>query len=122
LSDEWTIGRRNSFITSVLRAGSRRWPPKYETLREAATEKKINPKTGRLAQLYLCATCCGEWSSKDVQVDHISPIILPTGFTTWDMYIERLFCDKDNMQVLCISCHKVKTQEEKELRKQYGNY
>lgn len=105
----------------MLRAGSRRWPPKYTTLAEAKTEKKINHKTGRLAQMYLCATCCEEWSAKDVQVDHIDPIIPHTGFTTWDMYIERLFCDKDNMQVLCLTCHKLKTLEEKELRKQYGN-
>lgn len=113
MADTWTEGRRRGFIVSVLRAGSRRWPPKYETLAEAKTEKKINPKTGRLAQLYLCATCCGEFSSKDVQVDHIDPVIPKSGFTTWDNYIERLFCDKDNMQVLCIDCHKIKSKEER---------
>ena len=47
---KWTEARYRSFITSTLRAGSRKWPPKYETLNAAKTEKKTNEKTGRLAQ------------------------------------------------------------------------
>ncbi len=53
----WTTARFNSFITSILRSGSRRWGPKYSTLNEAKTEKKINPASGRLAQHFLCASC-----------------------------------------------------------------
>ena len=115
---EWTPGRIRAFVTSVLRAGSRRWPPKYKTLAAAKTEKKINKKSGRLAQHYLCACCCDEFTSKDVQVDHIVPIIDPkTGFTTWDDFIARLFCTEDNMQVLCVGCHKIKSKEEASERK-----
>ena len=114
MGDPWTEGRRKGFITSVLRAGSRRWPPKYQTLAEAYVGQRINPKTNREGKHYLCATCCGEFPSKDVQVDHIEPIINPkTGFTTWDSFIANLFCDKDNLQVLCSSCHKIKSKEER---------
>jgi len=110
----WTDGRKKAFITSVLRSGSRRWPPKYETLNEAKTQKKINIKTGRLAQHYLCADCKEEHPSKNVQVDHIKPVIdQQVGFTTWDSFITRLFCDKDNLQVLCKTCHDTKTKKEK---------
>lgn len=101
---------------SVLRAGSRRWPPKYQTLNEAYVGQKINSKTGREAKHYLCATCCGEFPSKDVQVDHIDPVVPASGFISWDSTIERLFCSKDNMQVLCSVCHKIKSKEER-----YGN-
>ena len=38
--NEWTAGRIKSFITSVLRAGSRRWPPKYETLNKCLYRTK----------------------------------------------------------------------------------
>ena len=31
----WTQGRINGFITSVLRSGMRRWPPKYQTLQDS---------------------------------------------------------------------------------------
>jgi hypothetical protein len=73
----WTEGRIRSFITSTLRAGSRRWPPKYTTLNNAKTEKKTNEKTGRLAQHYKCNGCKKEFTSKDVEVDHIKPVIDP---------------------------------------------
>ena len=115
---EWTEGRKKSFVTSVLRAGSRRWPPKYETLNEAKTEKKINVKTGRLAQHYLCKKCKQDFPAKEVQIDHIKPVIDPkVGFVSWDVFIERLYCDKKNFQCLCVACHKNKTKKESIARK-----
>jgi len=112
-SGTWTEGRWNSFVTSCLRAGSRRWPPKYETLNEAKTEKKINVKTGRLAQHYRCASCLEEFTAKDVQVDHIDPIANGKDTISWDEFINRLFCEKHNLQVLCIPCHKIKSKDER---------
>lgn len=115
MAPPWTEGRKRAFIVSVLRAGSRRWPPKYETLNEAKTEKKKNTKTNRVAQHYLCAACGVDFPNTQVQVDHISPVVdVKTGFTTWDNYIDRLFCGKDNLQVLCKTCHAIKTKEEKQ--------
>jgi len=109
----WTEGRFNSFVTSILRSGSRRWGPKYETLNEAKTEKKINPRSGRLAQHFLCASCKKEHVAKDIQVDHIKPI----GFDkTWDEFINGLYCERDNLQCLCVACHKEKTIREKKTK------
>lgn len=110
---EWTAGRRQSFIVSVLRNGTRRYPPKFQTLSEAKTEKKVNPKTNRVAQHYLCAVCTCDFPAKDVQVDHIVPVVGTSGFTTWDEYINNLFCEKHNLQVLCKECHGSKTKEER---------
>lgn len=106
----WSAGRFNSFVTSILRSGSRRWGPKYSILNEAKTEKRINVKSGRLAQHYRCAKCADEYVAKDVQVDHITPI----GYDkTWDEFIDGLFCERENLQVLCTACHKTKTLSEK---------
>lgn len=111
---EWTPARKKAFIVSVLRSGTRRWPPKYETLNDAKTEKKINVATGRLAQHYKCKKCKKDFPAKQVQVDHKEPVVDPkTGFTTWDSFIERLFCEKNNLQVLCTTCHDLKTKKEK---------
>ena len=116
---EWTDGRKRSFIVSTLRAGNRRWPPRYETLNDAKTDKRINKKTGRLAQHYLCECCGLEFPAKDVQVDHILPVVDPAkGFISWDVYIERMFCDKDNLQVLCKTCHDAKTKIERKIKKE----
>jgi 5-methylcytosine-specific restriction endonuclease McrA len=114
-SKEWTPARKKAFIVSILRGGSRRYPPKYETLNEAKTEKKINKASGRLAQHFLCAECSKEFPAKLIQVDHIEPVVDPAiGFQDWNSFIERLFCDKGNLQTLCKACHAVKTAQEKQ--------
>jgi len=112
----WTDGRLRSFITSTIRSGFRRWPDKYEALNLAKIGKCINEATGRMAEHYKCAKCRKNYVAKDVQVDHIDPVVPPSGFTTWDDFISRLFCSAKNLQVLCCGCHKVKTKIETEER------
>ena len=114
----WTEGRWRAFITSVLRGGFRKYPAKFETLKEAKVGKLLNEKSGRMAEHYRCASCNQDFPMKDVQVDHIKPVVDPKrGFKTWDEYIDRLYCDSDNLQVLCIPCHKAKTAKEGKKRK-----
>lgn len=115
----WTEARLKAFIISGLRAASRRYPPKFETLNDAKTTKKINEKTGRIAQHYRCKACKDEFPAKEVQVDHKKPVIDPKiGFVDWNTYIERMFCKKSNLQVLCTTCHKKKSDKERNARKQ----
>lgn len=120
---KWTDARFNSFIKSALRAASRRWPPKFETLNDACVGVKVNVKTGRQAKHYKCAQCGGEFPAKEVQVDHIKPIVDPVlGFTNWDDVVYGMFCEKHNLQVLCIDpCHKSKTAAEKQQSKERMN-
>ena len=77
----------------------------------------VNVKTGRAAKHYACAECKAYFPAKDVQVDHINPIVPTGGFTTWDDLIENLFCEADQMQCLCKPCHKIKTKQENTTRK-----
>ena len=117
LSNGWTEGRLKSFITSTLRGGFRKFPPKYETLKKASVGKKINAKTKRMAEHFTCNMCKGEFPAKEVNVDHISPVVCPyTGFVDWNTFINRLFCDGGNLQVLCSPCHDLKTAEERKER------
>ncbi len=115
---EWTDARFRSFVTSALRAASRRWPPKFKALKEAFVGRKTNKKTGKLAMHYKCAKCKKHFVATDVQVDHVLPVVDPkVGFVGWDSFIDRIFCEIENLQVLCKPCHKVKTEEEKAERK-----
>lgn len=117
-SKQWTEARFRSFVTSALRAASRRWPPKFDVLKKAFIGKKTNKKTGKLAMHYKCAKCLGSFVAADVQVDHIHPVVDPIrGFISWDVYIDRIFCEVHGLQVLCKPCHDVKTKLEKEMRK-----
>ena len=79
-------------------------------MNEAKTEKKVNPTTGRIAQHYRCQICEAEFTSKNIQVDHIVPIGVGR---TWDEFIDALFCETENLQAVCIDCHKTKTKQEK---------
>lgn len=116
--DDWTEGRFNAFIVSVLRGGMRRFPNKWRALEAALYGSGINETTGRKAKLYTCASCAKLFTAKAIEIDHIEPVVNPvTGFTTWDDYISRLFCPTYNLQALCKPCHKQKTKEEKSLRK-----
>ncbi len=118
---EWSPARWHAFVVSVLRSGTRKYPPKYETLNEAKTEKKTNTKTGRVAQHFRCNHCKMEFPASSVQVDHTIPVVDPkVGFISWDEFIARLFCSKENLQVLCTQCHDLKTQGERNLRKKHS--
>lgn len=114
----WTTGRLKGFITSTIRAGFRKYPPKYEALKASIVAKKENKATGRIATFYECAECKKEFLAKEVEVDHIIPVVCPKeGFTTWDNFINRLFCGIENLQVLCVACHKLKSAKERKERK-----
>jgi len=122
-NNQWTEARFRSFIFSLLRQGTRRWAPKSDVKKEGKVSRGI----------YECASCkqhvpvtvptiTKEGKRKRVNnvfVDHIEPIVDPAvGFTTWDEYIERMFCEKDNLQLLCKECHDIKSKEETKIKKE----
>jgi len=115
----WTAARMSSFIKSVLRAGSRKWPQKYEALKRALKGRFLDKSTGKMSNRYTCAGCGNMFKLVDVQVDHISPVVSVEGFVDWNEYISRMYCEADGFQVLCSTCHSVKTQNERKARKEY---
>lgn len=110
---KWSEAEFNSFITRQLRGGSRKWAPIHEC------KKAANVSRG----LYLCAGCKqevpptlkeGMKRKKNIFVDHIEPIVDPAkGFEDWTTFINRLYCEGDNLQLLCGPCHTEKTLEER---------
>lgn len=91
--------RKKSFSIHVLRRGSYKWPGRNE----AAKLAKVSYGT------YRCALCNGLFRKKDTQLDHKIPVIPVQGFDSFDGYIDRLYCNSDGYQVLCIDCHEKKT-------------
>lgn len=118
---DWTKSRWMSFVKSALRSASSRYPPKFKCLNAAKTGKKINWKTGRIAEHYKCNSCNKEFTLKEVQVDHINPVVPVTGFTTWDEVINNMYCEQEDLQVLCTECHNNKSLLERQERKNNKN-
>jgi 5-methylcytosine-specific restriction endonuclease McrA len=114
----WTSARFKSFIISALRSGMRRFPNKAGALKAAFTKRKRNTRTNRLGKHYRCAGCGGEFPHREVQVDHIEPVVsAENGWTNWDDFVSRLYCSVDGLQVLCMKCHTLKTQAENKQRR-----
>lgn len=102
--------RLKAFVVFALRRFSLRFYSRNEAMKLARIER------GR----YRCATCEGIFHRKEINVDHINPVVpLKDGFTTWDIYINNMFPKPEGFQILCELCHSIKTQNELSLRKYY---
>lgn len=126
-SGRWTDARFRAFIIGALRNASNRWGPKYETKKEARVERGVylcagyNKKAHRVPASLPPLPGKSKRRINNAIVDHIHPVVDPIkGFTTYDEFIERLFVEKDKLQLLCAECHANKTAYEKELRKKNG--
>lgn len=117
---KWTQSRFNSFVKSSLRTASVRWEPRYSCLNLAFRCVKINEKTGRMAKHFECAHCHNLFPQKEIEINHIIPVVPVEGFDSWDNVIERLFCEQDGLEALCKGCHKLVTAEENILRKKHN--
>lgn len=106
-----------NFIKNTLRRASYRWSPRSEA-----------EKASRVARgLYRCAICEGDFKRGEVELDHIEPVVpIKEGWLTedgkpnWNLYIERLFCEKEGYQMICKLCHLAKTNIEDSMRAFYN--
>ena len=64
---------------------------------------------------YSCKGCNNWFKGKDIHVDHISPVGSLKDYSDLPRAVENLFCELNNLQVLCKGCHNSKTFSEKSL-------
>lgn len=112
--------KKKQFIIAGLRKATYRWKARYECKNNARRGKQRN-KNNREVWVYECAMCKALFEDKQVQLDHIVPVVPVEGWDSWDGYLDRMFCGPEGYQVLCsvgaTSCHKLKTQSENGIRK-----
>jgi hypothetical protein len=111
---QWTAARFKSFIKSALRAATKRWGPINTVRKEAWVERGVYKCVGHGREAHnVRRTVDGKMN---IFVDHIEPIVGHDGFKNWDTVIDRMFVEKDKLQLLCKECHNDKSREE---RKEY---
>ena len=108
----WTEARFFGFIRGHLRNAFSRYPVKHQ-VKQNNRRKKRNGKRFE----YHCADCRQWFPDSQIQVDHITPAGSLKTFGDLPGFCERLFCEADGLQLLCKSCHQVKTNREREERK-----
>lgn len=108
----WTKARYFSFIRGALRRAAQNYPVKYQ-VKELARRPKDKEKPGRHRFEYNCAHCDDWFPDKEVEVDHIIGAGSLKEYADLPGFTERLFCEADNMQILCKPCHQTKTNKER---------
>jgi 5-methylcytosine-specific restriction endonuclease McrA len=107
----WTTARYFTFIRSGLRKMWSKYPVRYQVLNDA--RRPFSGSDKRTKWEYQCKGCKNYFKAKDVQVDHIESAGSLKCYEDLPTFVSRLFCEADNLQVLCKPCHHVKTQEER---------
>lgn len=107
----WTKSRYFTFIRSALRGAWSRYPVKHQFMKSKQLPYSGTDKRTRFE--YKCAECNNNFKGKDVQVDHIKPAGSLKDYEDLPRFVENLFCEADNLQIMCKPCHKKKTAEER---------
>lgn len=115
-SNTWTTSRYFSFIRSALRQAWNKYPVKYQCLNNAKRPSQLDDK--RTKWEYQCNECKGWFKTKEVQVDHKESAGSLKTYEDLPDFVRRLFCELDNLQVLCKVCHDKKTKEERNAKKE----
>ena len=103
-------------IMGALRI-SARFRPENKIVKDLAVSKDFTGVRG--GKMYICAKCKNVYPPKQINIDHIKPVIplnKKTEDMSWDEIIKRLFCPIFNLQVLCVDCHHEKSSKEKSER------
>ena len=100
-----------SFIRSGLRQKSRWWKPITQCKMNARRPYKGPNKRQKFE--YQCNSCSKWFPEKKINIDHIMPAGTLRCANDLPGFVERLFCEQDNLQVLCTTCHDAKTKSEK---------
>lgn len=105
-----------SKIRSVLRSGFRYWKPMQLALEAASRPSQSTNK--RIKKEYQCNHCKKWYKRLDVEIDHISECGSLSKYEDIVPFIQRLTPENINaFQILCKPCHKIKTNEFRQLKK-----
>lgn len=119
--------KNNSRITrkekGLVKSALRRVFSRSE-LRKAILDASVvmysDPKRARVKKWSRCNACKQLHPTYTMEVDHISPVV-----KTWEQsidldantLIDRIWCEENNLQVLCDPCHNLKSAAESKERR-----
>jgi hypothetical protein len=112
--NKWTKSGYFSYIRSALRRAFTRYPPKYQVKSNA---RRPFLGGGRQKYEYQCAICTHWHKEKEVEVDHMVACGSLKEYADLAGFVERMFCEVEDLRILCKICHKEVTAKQREERK-----
>lgn len=119
--------KNNPRITSKERGlikGALRRVFSRSDLRRAVLERgviqHIDETRPKVKTWVFCESCGILDAKSNFQIDHINPVVpinIPLTEMTADELINNMWCEINNLQRVCIPCHKAKSKEENALRR-----
>jgi len=98
-----------TWLRSGLRKISRTYPPIYKALADA--KRPYVGDNARQRVCYLCAKCLKTYSTKEVAIDHRIDCGSLKCWEDVQGFMQRLFCGVEGLDVLCHTCHDIKTAQ-----------
>lgn len=95
------------FIRNALRRRSIVWKP--ITLCKEKARRKYTGTNKRQKYEYQCNICKNWFKGADVAVDHVEAVGTLKSAADLPHFVETLFCEIDNLQCICKTCHDAKT-------------
>lgn len=101
-----------AFIRSCLRSKWLRWKPRSDCFIAA---RRACKNKGRQKFEYQCAICTNWFAQKECEIDHY-PKSAGSILSIQDVgeFCNNLFCEVDNLRVVCKPCHSIYTLSEKQ--------
>lgn len=119
--NEGLTAKDRGLIKGAVRRAFARSELRRSVLADAKVEHS-DPTRPRVKTWYKCEECNGRFAQHQLEIDHVSPVV-PVDKTlaemSWDDLINRTWCDKMGLQVLCEECHDKKSADERKQRKEH---
>ena len=99
------------WIRQVLRKASIYWKPISQVRKDAQVPYKGANKRRKYS--YVCSSCKKEYPATEINVHHKIECGSLKSFEDLPGFVERLFCEKEFLCVLCKNCHDEEHKKEK---------
>lgn len=111
-SGQWTEARFRGFVRSALRTAWMKWPPNQLTKKNARVARGRYKCAGYKKRNHVVPNSIKVEGKRknNIFTDHIIPV---GTHKDWDSTVEGMFCETDNLQLLCKDCHDRKTKDER---------
>jgi 5-methylcytosine-specific restriction endonuclease McrA len=109
----------------LIKAAIRRVFSRSDLRRKVVARVRLihaDPERPRVKKWVVCAICEQKVPEYLVQVDHISPVV-PLDQSLEEIgiasLVDNIWCEEENLQVLCVDCHNFKSKAENAIRREH---